>query len=285
MKSVTPSFQGHIGGPVSAHDSPPVLLDCQAAFQRIANDCVRLIQNNRKFAAAADPEAIHSMRIELARLRAAVLFFSPMTDDAAWPEIRKELSWLNLALGKARDHDVTANYARRKRYRSWAKSRQRALLRARDRGHRSLAKRLGSARYHRVMVALHDWITNGPWLLDGRSLRSEQVDDYSQARLRDWRTRIWREGHHLRALSSKQLHRLRIRCKRYRYILAALQALGITTTRQDLKFAENAAHVHRVLGDLRDLKRLGKAAHDPPPGYRRSKTKLLQKAEKSFRRR
>jgi len=93
MKRVTPSFQGHIAGPVSAHESAPVLLDCQAAFQRIANDCVRLIQNNRKFAAAADPDAIHSMRIELARLRAAVLFFSPMTDDAARPGIRKELSW------------------------------------------------------------------------------------------------------------------------------------------------------------------------------------------------
>jgi hypothetical protein len=44
-----------------------------------------------------------------------------MVTDAAWPPIRNELRWLNAALGIARDQDVTANYARRKRYRRWAK--------------------------------------------------------------------------------------------------------------------------------------------------------------------
>jgi CHAD domain-containing protein len=78
-----------------------------------AQGCVHLIQNNRKAAAATDPEPIHIMRIELTRLRAAVLFFSPMTDDDDWSRIDKKLRWLNSALGKARDQDVTANYARR----------------------------------------------------------------------------------------------------------------------------------------------------------------------------
>jgi CHAD domain-containing protein len=139
---------------MSASESAPVLLDCQTVFQRIAKDCVRLIQNSRKLAAAAAPDAIHSMRIELTRLRAAILFFSPMTDDAVWPEIRKELRWLNLALGKARDCDVTANYAQGTRYRFWSRSRGRALLRARDKGHRNLAKKLSSARYNSLIRAL-----------------------------------------------------------------------------------------------------------------------------------
>ena len=51
----------------------PSLLDCQTAFQTIAKECVHLIQSGRKSAIAADPEAIHAMRIELTRLRAAVL--------------------------------------------------------------------------------------------------------------------------------------------------------------------------------------------------------------------
>ena len=48
-------------------------LDCETSFQRIAKSCVDLIQHSHKSALAADPEAIHAMRIELTRLRAAVL--------------------------------------------------------------------------------------------------------------------------------------------------------------------------------------------------------------------
>jgi hypothetical protein len=87
------------------HASAPPPRDCQTAFQKVATDCVHLIERNRRSAIAADPEAIHAMRVELTRLRAAV----------------RELRWLNSALGNARDRDVTANYTRRKRYRGWAK--------------------------------------------------------------------------------------------------------------------------------------------------------------------
>jgi CHAD domain-containing protein len=249
----------------------------------IAKSCVHLTRNNRKAAIAADPDAIHKMRIELTRFRAAVLFFSPMTSDPEWPGIKKELRWLNSALGKARDSDVTMNYARRKRYRDWAESSRRALKQAQDKGHRSLIKKLNSARYNRLIVALDHWITDGPWLLNGRSARSERLDAYSQAQSRAWRTSISRQGRHLRALRSKQLHRLRIRCKRYRYVVAALQNLGVIIALQDLAFSETAKRVHGVLGDLRDLKRLRKATNRRPPGYRRSKWKLMQQAQEPFR--
>ncbi len=282
MKDVATSIRG--GSPVRGDETAPSLLDCQIAFQRIAKQCVHLIQNSRKSAVAADPDAIHAMRIELTRLRAAVLFFSPMVKDAAWPPIRKELSWLNSALGKARDNDVTANYTRRKRFRRWAKPSQRAVMRAQDKAHRNLAKKLASVRYQRLMAALRHWIARGPWLANGHSLRSEHVDAYSEARLRDWRKAISRKGRRLGALRRKQLHRLRIQCKRYRYILAALQTLGVPIGRQDLAFAETARQVHGALGDLRDLKRLRRTTHDRPPRYRSDQRKLFQKAEKALRR-
>ena len=260
------------------------LLDCQIAFERIAKKCVYLIQSNRKLAVAGDPRAIHKMRMELTRLRAIVLFFYPVTKDIAWPPIRKELRWLNSALGKARDHDVTMNFTKQTRYRFWARSCRRALLRAQDKGHRSLAEKLNSARYTNLIVTLTNWITDGSWLVNSGLFRSERIDVYSQARLRDWRNRIWREGRHLRALRRKQLHRLRIQAKHYRYVVDALQTLAIKNTREDLVFYKIAKQVHRALGDLRDLKRLRKAANNRPPGYRKRKRKLLQQAEKAVRR-
>ena len=135
------------------------------------------------------------------------------------------------------------------------------------------------------MEALRHWIAKGPWLQTSLSLRSAHVDTYSRERLRDWRKEILRKGRHVQALRRKELHRLRIQCKRYRYILAALQTLGVTLERPELEFAEAARRVHRALGDLRDLKRLRRSAHGQPPHYRRAKRKLLQRAVRAFGRR
>ncbi len=283
MKEVASWIQSQTNEPAGLPKTAPFALDCQAAFQSIAKSCIDLIQDHRKAAIAADPEAIHSMRIELTRLRAAVLFFSPMTEDDAWPGINKELRWLNSALGKARDHDVTANYAQRRRYRRWAKNSRREILRAERKVDRRLSKKLDSDRYVRLIATVNHWIVGGPWLHTSRSIRSERVEAYAKARLQAWREMISREGRHLRVLHRKQLHRLRIQCKRYRYVLAGLCNLGVTIARQDLTFADIAKRVHRALGDLRDLKRLRRVAQKGPPGYRWSKRKLLEQAEKPFR--
>jgi CHAD domain-containing protein len=284
MKAIASRIQSQTNEPAGLPRSAPSAPDCQRAFQSIAKSCVDLIRDHRKAAIAADPEAIHSMRIELTRLRAAVLFFSPMTDDDIWPGINKELRWLNSALGKARDHDVTANYAQRRRYRRWAKNSRRAMLRAQRKVDLRLSRKLDSGRYVRLIAMVNHWIEDGPWLHTGRSIRSEHVDAYARARLQAWREAISRDGRHLRILHRKQLHRLRIRCKRYRYVLAGLCNLGVPIPQQDLKFAEIAKRVHGALGDLRDLRRLRRVAQTRPPGYRWSKRKLLQQAEKPFRR-
>ena len=283
MNGVPTSIRDRISGPIAS--GGPASLDCQTAFQRIAKSCARLIQRNRKSAIAADPEAIHTMRIELTRLRAAVLFFAPMTNDIAGAPISKELRWLNAALGAARDHDVNMGYARRKRYRSWARRARSAFLLSQSKSHRRLARKLNSARYHRLIVELDHWITKGSWLSDAQPLRSGRVNGFSQVRLREWRREISRDGHRLRALSGKRLHRLRINCKRYRYIVAALQALKVPVARQEARFCEIARQVHGALGDLRDLKRLRKAGHGRPPGYRKRKQNLLREAERPFQRR
>jgi CHAD domain-containing protein len=135
-----------------------------------------------------------------------------------------------------------------------------------------------------LIAAVNHWIAAGPWLQSGRAIRSEDADSYAQAQLQAWRDAISREGQHIRCLHRKQLHRLRIRCKRYRYVVAALHSLRARMTRQDLTFAEIAKRVHDALGDLRDLKRLRRVAQKRPPGYRKSKRKLLRQAAKPFRR-
>jgi inorganic triphosphatase YgiF len=102
MKAVSTSNEADIRDPTRGDSPASSLLDCHTAFQRIAKKCVHLVRSNRGAAIAADPDAIHTMRMELTRLRAAVLFFSPMVKDTAWAPIRNELRWLNAALYKAK---------------------------------------------------------------------------------------------------------------------------------------------------------------------------------------
>ncbi len=95
-------------------------LDCAAAFQKIALDCVASIKAHHSGACAGDAEAVHQIRVAITRLRAAVAFFAPIVVDAEWLRLKKEIAWLNGSLGAARDSDVVVEYARRKRYRAWA---------------------------------------------------------------------------------------------------------------------------------------------------------------------
>ena len=82
-------------------------------------------------------------------------------------------------------------------------------------------------------------------------------------------------------MRTKQLHGLRIQCKRYRYLVATLQDLGVNITKQDLRFAKAAKSVHGTLGDLRETT----APAGTPPGYLKSKRRLLQRAENLLQRR
>ena len=260
------------------------LPDCRTAFQQIAKSCIEAVRTNKAQAASGDAEAVHAMRIELTRLRAAGLFFSATTNDAAWLRIDRELRWLNSILGKARNRDVAIEYAKRKRYRDWAGTSQRVLVRSRDKAHRRLAKKLASARYGNLISELSHWISERPLHHDEQALRSDRIDNYCDKRLRQWRDEIASQGRHIRALRRKRLHQLRIQSKNYRYMVDALLNLDISIPREDFSFCETAKRVHQTLGDLRDLRQLRKAVGRRPPRYRKRKRKLIKRIENSFRR-
>jgi inorganic triphosphatase YgiF len=101
--------------------SLPTGLDCATAFQKVARGCVASISALLSSACAGDAEAVHQIRVAITRLRAAVSFFAPITVDAEWLRLKKEITWLNAALGAARDSDVMTEYACRKSYQAWAR--------------------------------------------------------------------------------------------------------------------------------------------------------------------
>ena len=272
-------------------------LDCAAAFQKIAFDCVARVKAGHGGVLAGNPEAVHQMRVALTRLRAAVSFFAPMTADAKWRHLKKEIAWLNASLGAARDSDVLVAYARRRRFRAWAQRRtDQGLDKCQARDHRRLVRRLDSQRFQSLMEAMTDWIKRGPWLRrwERNSLGkpAKPLKAYSERELNRWRQRLIRKGRRLESLGASRRHRLRIRTKRLRYMLEALTDIVPLHDRNEFRQLRRATkRLQQVLGDMRDLERFARLGASTKggrpakklPNYRQHRKKLLRVAAEALR--
>ena len=264
--------------------------DCAGTFQRIALDSVAAIKAHHKRACAGDAEAVHQIRVAITRLRAAVAFFAPIVVDAEWRRLKEEIAWLNGPLCAARDSDVVIEYALRKRYSTWAPAiRGKQFGERQTKNHRRLVRCLRAVRTQRLIAALVRWIRQGTWLERyKRRKHAEALQPYCAGELKRWHGRLVRKGRHLKRLSESRRHRLRIKVKRFRYMLEALAKtadLGGRSEWRDLH--RPAKRLQRALGDLRDLERFadlaagltqaenGKRAKQRPPGYRHREEKLL----------
>ncbi|QHO76824.1 hypothetical protein ACH79_33510 [Bradyrhizobium sp. CCBAU 051011] len=273
-------------------------LDCATAFQTMALDCVAAIKAHHSSACAGDAEAVHQIRIAITRLRAAVAFFAPIVVDEEWVRLKKEIAWLNGSLGAARDSDVLVEYARRKRYRAWAQRMIGEQLDQRQmRNHRQLVRALRSVRTQHLISAMAGWIRRGPWLARCQQRKdAEALQIYCARKLNRWHGRLVRQGRQLNTLGASRRHRLRIKFKRFRYMLEALTETVNLWGRRELRHLHQPAkQLQRALGDLRDIKsfaslagdgpqaKKGKTSKKRPPGYRRRKEKLLGAALASHR--
>ena len=227
-------------------------------------------------------------------------FFAPFVADAEWLRLKKEIAWLNISLGAARDSDVVVEIARHKRHRAWAQhaigERSRSVSEAGSSPAGSLPARRPVSTPDRFNDGLDQAWSNG-WRAGNCGARNdaEPLPAYCERELNRWRKRLIRKGRHLETLNAARRHRLRIRIKRFRYMLEALSE--IVPVRGRGKFAHvhrPAKRLQRTLGDLRDLKRFADlAASSPrdkgqrgkkrPPGYRRQKEELLDAALKAYR--
>jgi CHAD domain-containing protein len=110
---------------------------------------------------------------------------------------------------------------------------------------------------------LSNWVERGPWLKDSRrnAFGRRDLTAYSEWKLRHWRRRLGRKGRHFATLDASRRHQLRIRVKRYRYMLEALEHLLPPRQRDKIRLMRKPAkQLQGWLGDLRDLKRFCRAA-------------------------
>ena len=196
-------------------------------------------------------------------------------------------------LGPARDSDVVVEYARRKRYLAWSRRMIGEHLDQRQiRDHRRLVRCLRSVRTQRLITAMTGWIRQGPWLeRDKRRKDAETLQSYCAGELSRWHARLVRKGRRLKTLGASRRHRLRIKAKRFRYMLEALtETVSLRGLGEFHRLHRPAKRLQRALGDMRDIERFAGLASGPlrvengkrdrkhPPGYRHRREKLLDAA-------
>jgi CHAD domain-containing protein len=82
------------------------VMACDSSFRVVARRCLADLAADHAATCTGDAEALHQMRVALARLRATISFFSLMVADSQRKQIRAELKWLHGRLGAVRDLDV-----------------------------------------------------------------------------------------------------------------------------------------------------------------------------------
>jgi CHAD domain-containing protein len=271
------------------------VMACNTAFRVVARRCLADLTANHAATCMGDAEALHQMRVPLARLGAAISFFSPMVADSQRKQIRAELKWLHGQLGAVRDLDVaigrleTSSKQRRQGYR-FCKGK-------RAESHRRLARALRSARYQGLIKSVSGWVENGPWSTKkGKHASKERtfaIAPYSAGKLMRWQETLLKKSRKLRDISAKKRHRLRLLNKKSYYSTEFFADLfrneGLFRQRAALKHFRQA---QKALGQLNDdakgrslaaaLQRDGVRASLQFSGRKREK-RLIRRAATAYR--
>lgn len=171
-----------------------------------------------------DPEALHDMRVASRRLRAVLRFLAPAFADRARAHLRGELRWLGKVLSPVRDCDVQLETLQRYEAQVSAERRRTLtpyrdfIVQQRAQHRRAMLAALDSKRYRAMLLRLEQFVD------DRRRPRAVEPQQPAAAVGREALARAFkrllRQGKSVVATPRpEELHRVRIRGKRLRYLL------------------------------------------------------------------
>jgi inorganic triphosphatase YgiF len=247
-------------GPTPSRAAPVALrpgASLDDTVRNVLGECMRHLTANQLAAEKPeDPEGVHQMRVGTRRLRSALRLFDPWLPVRATQALVDELRWLGRELGRARDLDVftldlLGPIAKSRPEDAGLGTLHAAAESARAEAHVAVRTALRSQRYALLVLRLGRFV-------EGTPLRRAQLAAlHAPARrailplLRRRAADVRKLGEQLDQLSTRELHRLRIRTKRLRY---AIELVGpLFGDKAAARSARRLAELQDVLGKLNDL--------------------------------
>jgi CHAD domain-containing protein len=195
------------------------------------------------------------MRVAVRRLRAATRMFDAALSDTTYDTFRHELSWLGQELGAVRDLDVQlANLEWHRPHLDAAPRRRLQALRRHMRRERAVRRdaliaALDSRRYARLLAALERFAFGTPPLRP-RAAAGKPIAAVGRRAIKKALRRLLARGDTIGDLpAASDLHALRIRAKRLRYLLEALKPITGTPGR---KLGKQLVRLQDLLGRFND---------------------------------
>lgn len=254
-------FRGRGSRPVKAR--PAMLspsLSVGEAFKSVMQAGLTHLQANAHgMLAGGDLEYLHQMRVALRRLRSAFSVFEPVMPAAAVAPMVAELKWLASRLGPARDWDVFLTETLPPIEKEFGSHGELKALSGRCGELRRKAgakarSAVRSARYQRLLLSLAAWLETGSGHIEldpgQRAAHGEPVGAFASKVLEQRYNRVRKRGRTFDKLSNRELHRLRIAVKKFRY--AADFFAGIYEGRLARVALHRLSGLQEILGAIND---------------------------------
>jgi inorganic triphosphatase YgiF len=235
-----------------------------------------------------EPESVHDMRVAIRRLRTALRLGKAALLDNQRAALARELRWLGGELGALRDLDVQLANADWHRRRLDADARgpldgfRRALRRQRQAARAALHTALGGPRQTRLLLAIERAATPPRRPPTGEA--AEAITAAGRRAIKRAARKILERGNAVGELpSTQELHDLRIRAKRLRYVLEALQPItggdGRRLTRQLIRLQDVLGRFNDSIVAAATIRRYRNALPPPTPEATREALTGLVDAE------
>ena len=207
-----------------------------------------------RVAAGDHPEAVHDMRVSIRRLRTALRLGKAALPASQLASLARELRWLGGELGRVRDLDVqlaTADWHRRRldaAARGPIDGYRRALRQQREAALAALHAALGGARHTRLLLALERAAAAPRKPPTGDA--ATPIPRAGRRAIKRAANKVLEGGNAVGELpSTDELHGLRIRAKRLRYLLEALEPI---TGKHGRRLTRQLTRLQDVLGRFND---------------------------------
>lgn len=196
------------------------------AIRSLIADCLSHVQSNVPgVLLRSDSEYLHQVRVGLRRLRVVLSIALHYRPDTELASLRELVSELCVGLGRSREWDVfvtqtlepiCARFPKHEGLQEIA----RASERARKQQHATIDKQLGSPEFQRMLLRFGAWMHSEQIEASPISLKSF-VSRALKKRLGD----VVRHGNGSLTEDMERLHRLRIACKKLRYLIEMFDSL------------------------------------------------------------